>query len=149
MNAIDERFVVPAYAEYLSKIRDFSDAFAQKNGLSREEQNSIKLSIDEICSNIVLYAYKGRKRGEIQIEIHRKNDRVEIRIMDSGVAFDYSIIKPPDLEQYIEEGRKGGLGLQLVKKLNDEIRYERINDKNIVTLYKKIVNLTQKFIKCI
>jgi anti-sigma regulatory factor (Ser/Thr protein kinase) len=138
MNAIAERFVVPAHAEYLPKIRDFSAAYARKNGLSREEQNSIKLSVDEICSNIVLYAYKGVERGDIQIEFQRKDNCVMIRIVDSGVAFDYSTVKTPDLDQYIEEGRKGGLGLQLVRKLNDEFRYERVNDKNIITLYKKV-----------
>jgi anti-sigma regulatory factor (Ser/Thr protein kinase) len=143
MNAIAERFVVPAHAEYLSKIRDFSAACARKNGLSREERNSIKLSVDEICSNIVLYAYRGMERGDIQIEIQRKNNRLMIRIMDSGVAFDYSTIEAPDLDQYIEEGRKGGLGLELVKKLNDEIHYERVNGKNIVTLYKKIGSAPQ------
>jgi serine/threonine-protein kinase RsbW len=138
MNAIAERFVVPAQAENLSKIRDFSAAYARRNGLSREELNSIKLSIDEICSNIVLYAYRGMKRGDIQIEIQRKHNNVMIRIIDTGVAFDYASVKPPDLDQYIEEGRKGGLGLQLVKKLNDEVHYERVSGRNILTLHKKV-----------
>jgi len=138
MKASTERFVVPAEAEYLVKIRDFSDRYAQRNGLSRKELNSIKISIDEICSNIVLYAYEGMKRGDIQIEIQRKDDFIIIHIIDSGVAFDYSTVNAPDLHKYMEEKRRGGLGLQLVKKLNDEVLYKRVGNRNFLTLRKKI-----------
>jgi anti-sigma regulatory factor (Ser/Thr protein kinase) len=47
-------------------------------------------------------------------------------------------VKAPDLEQYVEKRMKGGLGLHLVKKLNDEVRYERIGNRNIFTLVKTI-----------
>lgn len=138
MNVVAERFVVPADAKYLLEIRNFSSEYARRMGLSRAEENSIKLAIDEICSNIVLYAYRGMKRGDIQIEMKKRGEYVIARIIDSGMAFDYSTVKVPDLEQYIEEGRRGGLGLQLVKKLTDKFHYERIDDMNIITLHKKI-----------
>jgi len=138
MNVVAERFVVPADAKYLPEIRNFSSEYAQRTGLSRAEENSIKLAVDEICSNIVLYAYRGMKRGDIQIEMQKSGQYVVVRIIDSGMAFDYSTVKVPDLEQYIEEGRRGGLGLQLVKKLTDKFHYERIDNTNIITLHKKI-----------
>jgi anti-sigma regulatory factor (Ser/Thr protein kinase) len=138
MNVVAERFVVPADAKYLPEIRNFSSEYAQRMGLSRAEVNSIKLAIDEICSNIVLYAYRGMKRGDIQIEIQKRGEYVVVRIIDSGMAFDYSTVKVPDLEQYIEEGRRGGLGLQLVRKLTDRFHHERIDGMNIITLHKKI-----------
>jgi serine/threonine-protein kinase RsbW len=138
MNEIAERFVVPADASYLPRIRRFSEHYARKRGLTREELNSIKISIDEICSNIVLYAYEGMERGSIQIEIQTLDDVVMIRISDSGMAFDYASVETPDLHRYIAEGRRGGLGIQLVKKLNDDFRYERIGDMNVITLHKKI-----------
>ena len=130
--------VVPAEPKYLQKIRNFTEKYGKSQGFSRKDINGLKISIDEICSNIVLYAYKGVERGEIRIEIERKNDSVIVYISDRGVEFDYQSVKAPDLQQYVERRMKGGLGLHLVKTINDEVHYERVGDKNIYTLLKSL-----------
>ena len=44
-------------------------------------------------------------------------------------------------EPQSEEDREiGGLGIHLVRQLMDEIRYERVEGKNILTLVKKVAN---------
>lgn len=132
------RLVVPAEAKYLARIRSFTIKYGKQQGFSRKDINGLKISIDEVCSNIVLYAYKGMEKGNIQIEIQRTNDTIVVNIIDTGVEFDYSSVKAPNLEQYVEQRMKGGLGLHLVKKLSDEVRYKRVGNKNIFTLVKNI-----------
>ena len=42
-----------------------------------------------------------------------------------------------------EEDREiGGLGIHLVRQLMDEIRYERVEGKNILTLVKKVYSVS-------
>ena len=133
-----ESFVVPAEAKSLAQIRDFATSYARKNRFSREELNRLKISIDEICSNIVRYAYEGMERGEIQVRIQRKKNRIRIKILDTGIAFDPSTIEAPDLGRYVQERRSGGMGFHLVKRLNDRVFYKRVGNQNVITILKKI-----------
>jgi serine/threonine-protein kinase RsbW len=133
-----EHFVIPAEAKYLPRIRDFTTKYAKRNRFSRKEMNSLKISIDEICSNIVRHAYEGMERGDIQVGIQRRENIIIINIIDTGVEFDPSTIEAPDLCRYVQERKRGGMGFHLVKKLNDEILYERVGNQNVITIRRKI-----------
>ena len=89
--------VIPAEAKYLAQIRAFATKYAKRNRFSRKEMNSLKISIDEICSNIVRYDYEGMERGDIQVRIQRRKNLIIINIIDTGVEFDPLTIEAPDL----------------------------------------------------
>ena len=130
--------VIPAEAKYLAQIRDFTTKYAKRNRFSRKEMNELKISIDEICSNIVRYAYEGIERGDIQVRIQRRKNLIIITIIDTGVEFDPSTIEAPNLGRHVQERRSGGMGFHLVKKLNDEVLYERVGNQNVITIRRKI-----------
>ena len=130
--------IIPAEAKYLVQIRDFTTKYAKRNRFSRKEMNELKISIDEICSNIVRYAYEGMERGDIQVRIQRRKNLISINIIDTGVEFDPLAIEAPDLDRYIQERRRGGMGFHLVKKFNDEVLYERVGNQNVITIRRKI-----------
>ena len=49
------------------------------------------------------------------------------------------LAKPdPDVTLPAEERQIGGLGIYMVKKSMDDMKYERKDDQNILTLYKLI-----------
>jgi serine/threonine-protein kinase RsbW len=133
-----ESMVVPAEIEFLPKVREFAELYGRKHGFSRAHINCLRVTVDEICSNIVLYAYKGANRGDIRIEFTRRDDAVVTNISDTGAAFDYASVKTPDLAHYVEKGLKGGLGLHLVKTMNDDVAYERVGNRNILTVTKNL-----------
>ena len=130
--------VIPAEAKYLAQIRDFTTKYAKRNRFSRKEMNELKISIDEICSNIVRYAYEGMERGDIQVRIQRRKNLIIITIIDTGVEFDPSTIEAPNLGRHVQERRSGGMGFHLVKKLNDEVLYKRVGNQNVITIRRKI-----------
>ena len=59
-----------------------------------------------------------------------------IQLSDDGIAFDPTAHIPND--KATDERQVGGLGIHLIRQLVDEIHYERSEDKNILTLVKKI-----------
>ena len=61
---------------------------------------------------------------------------VIFEITDQGEAFNLLDYDAPELKQVVEEKRKGGLGIILVKKIMDEIEFESKNGKNICRLIK-------------
>jgi serine phosphatase RsbU (regulator of sigma subunit)/anti-sigma regulatory factor (Ser/Thr protein kinase)/transposase len=133
-----KKFSTPADAKNLTKIRDFAIKSGQKFGCNARQLNGLKLSLDEICTNIIRYAYKDNKKGDIRIEMARTNNNVVTRIIDKGVSFDYSTVSDPDIDRYVREGKKGGLGIYLVRQLNDDVKYTRVADKNILTITNSV-----------
>ena len=61
-----------------------------------------------------------------------------LRITDRGIPFDPLARRDPDINLSAEEREIGGLGIFMVKKTMDEVRYERIENQNVLTMIKKI-----------
>lgn len=108
--------------------------------LIKVDQNLIqdlKLAVDEVCANLIQYAYSGQESGKIKLQIMDRDPLVEIRVEDTGHPFDPEWIDPPNLSDNIEERKIGGLGLFLVKEIMDEVSYESHDEYNVLILSKK------------
>ena len=105
-------------------------------GMPQELNMPINLALEEAVSNVMLYAYPG-KSGQVLVECD-KSDKLVFTITDSGVPFDPTQQEDPDVTQSAEERPIGGLGIFLVRQIMDDIRYERKDNKNILTLTKRI-----------
>lgn len=116
---------IPTLAEWIEML-----------GLPQELNMPINLALEEAVSNVMLYAYPG-KSGQVLVECEKSNKLV-FTITDSGVPFDPTQQIDPDVTQSAEERPIGGLGIFLVRQIMDDIRYERKEDKNILTLVKSL-----------
>lgn len=94
----------------------------------------LNLALDELISNTIAYGYAEQRDGEIDIEMRRHDDRVEVKLIDSAAAFDPFSIPEPDLNASLEDRQIGGLGIHFVRTLIDDISYERADDRNVITL---------------
>ncbi len=101
---------------------------------------SICIALDEIISNICKFAYKDNEEGKIKITVDVKNDGVSISFTDTGVPFNPLLMKEVDTTLSLEARPIGGLGIYLVKKMMDNVKYEYCNDANIFTIFKKYEN---------
>ena len=133
-----KRLVIPAESKNLTTIRDFAIKSGQKFGYNPRQLNGLKLSLDEICTNIIRYAYKDAQTGNIRIEMERSNNKVVTKIIDQGVSFDFDDVVDPDLGRYVKEQKKGGLGIYLVKQLNEDVEYSRVGKQNVLTLTNQV-----------
>ena len=101
----------------------------------------INLALEEIVSNVMLYAYPG-KSGQVIVESRKSKaesgEQLIFTVTDSGVAFDPTKKEEVDTTLSAEERPIGGLGIHLVRQIMDEVHYERIDDKNILTIIKNI-----------
>jgi anti-sigma regulatory factor (Ser/Thr protein kinase) len=96
------------------------------------------LALDELSTNIVSYGFKDQKEHTVIFTISLDCEALEFRIEDDGIPFNPA--SAPDLEQAcnLNDTKVGGLGIHLIKTLMDEIKYKRINGKNILELKKYI-----------
>jgi serine/threonine-protein kinase RsbW len=120
----------------LAKIRNFLRINLEELQLCEEDYFKIELSLMEICTNIMRYAYP-QKKGDIFLKTWHQDATIYLEIRDSGIPFDPTQIKEWDIEEMIGKKRKGGLGIFLARKLMDGFSYRRENNQNILTMYKR------------
>jgi anti-sigma regulatory factor (Ser/Thr protein kinase) len=123
----------------MDKIRLFLKNSLEGKGLSEEVYFMIEVSLVEVCTNIIRYAYPGTT-GDIFLKTWMKDKTFFLEVADDGVPFDPSLEKEPDIQKIIELEQKGGMGIHIFRKFMDGFDYKRENDQNILTMYKKIEN---------
>ena len=64
--------------------------------------------------------------------------RLIFTVTDSGIPFDPTKKEEVDTTLSAEERPIGGLGIHLVRQIMDEVGYERVEDKNVLTLVKNV-----------
>lgn len=125
---------IPAKIEELEAVTAYVDEMLEEAGCSLKAKAMLDIAIDEVFSNICFYS------GSEYADIHCKlsNGAVELVFVDWGKAYDPTEKSDPDVMLSAEERKIGGLGIYIVKKNMDEVRYERKDEKNVLTLIKKI-----------
>jgi len=134
---------VPADENNLGKVRDFIEEICFRAGFPKREANNTKLAVDEACTNIIKHAYKGLG-GTIRLDVQAEPGKVEINIFDRGESFDWSKVKDPDLDYYVEIGKKGGLGIYLMSRLMDELSYQPSEHGNRLYMLKEVREAAEK-----
>ena len=130
---------VPGEEKYLGQVRDFVDKVCAELNVAAKTTTSMKLAIDEACSNIVRHAYR-EKKGSIQVTISAQGaNNISISLTDQGESFDLNKVHVPDLRRYVATGRKGGLGLFLMNRLMDEVAYNVTASGNVLTMRKNLL----------
>lgn len=111
--------------------------FLEEHGLPEALSFDVNLILEELFTNFVKYNPEGEE--EIEISLERLEDDLEIRLVDVGVReFDPTARPEVDVDRKPEERTPGGLGIHLVKKIADEIRYEHRDGASIITVTKRL-----------
>ena len=128
-----------AKIENLDKVQSFIEEQLESIGCSMKTQLQVNVSVEELFVNIARYAYQD-KVGEATVKLdYSQGDTIlEITFVDEGVQYNPLKKEDPDVTLSAEERQIGGLGIFLVKKNMDDIKYEYKDGKNILSIKKKI-----------
>jgi serine phosphatase RsbU (regulator of sigma subunit)/anti-sigma regulatory factor (Ser/Thr protein kinase)/ACT domain-containing protein len=135
-NAAKEEIKVAAEMRHLAKLRDFIERIGTRHRFDAKFISSLKLTIDEICTNIIRHGYRDVKNGEIYMAAIVRRLSMTLLIIDRGKTWDPRQTKDPDLNEYVRIGKRGGLGTFMVRKLVDDIQYTVTNRGNELRLTK-------------
>ena len=135
---MEKNFIISNKLEEISKLAEQIEELAEIWDLPMPLTMKINLVLEEAISNIIFYAYPDQKNHEINISVSLQNDQLKIHILDDGIAFDPTTTEQPDINLPADERPVGGLGIFLISKIMDEVNYKRFEEKNSLTLLKKI-----------
>jgi serine/threonine-protein kinase RsbW len=114
------------------------ETFGKKFGFSKKLVFEINLALDELFTNIISYGFKDDSEHVIKVTLTPAKDELCLCIEDDGMPFNPIDFETPDVSCSVEECKIGGLGIHIMKKLMDDVCYERCGDKNVLNLKKKL-----------
>jgi serine/threonine-protein kinase RsbW len=112
--------------------------FGQISGLSEACITDVNICLDELFTNIASYGFVDDLGHIIRFTLHLDNNVLMLNIEDDGIPFNPLEKKDPEIPAELIDVKIGGLGIHIVRKLMDDIRYERKQDKNRLMLKKFI-----------
>ncbi|MFQ5824234.1 MAG: ATP-binding protein [bacterium] len=131
---------IPSQTDNLEIIREVVAKVASKVGFNSDEVSKIELAVDEACTNVIKHAYDKNSKKFIEVIIQVDKQKLMVTVTDRGKGFNPEHVKSPNLKEYLEEMRVGGLGIYLMETLMDKVDFE-INPgvKTQVRLIKYLV----------
>jgi anti-sigma regulatory factor (Ser/Thr protein kinase) len=111
--------------------------FGQDTGLSEACITDINICLDELFTNIVCYGFKDNLEHMTRFNMQLNNNVLTVSIEDEGIPFNPLEKEDPEIPDDLIDVRIGGLGISIVRKLMDDIRYERKHGRNRLTMKKK------------
>ncbi len=128
---------VEAKVTNLGKVLAFIESELEKTDCGIKTGMQISIAVEELFVNVAHYAYTpGTGDVTIGVEAYDDPGMIEITLTDSGIPYDPVSKDDPDVTLSAEERKIGGLGIYMVKKSMDFMKYDRVDGKNIVTISK-------------
>lgn len=128
---------IEAKTENLDQVLAFVDEELEKYECGMKTQMQIDIAVEEIFVNIAHYAYNPAV-GKATIRIEVTDGIVSLTFIDNGIPYDPLAKEDPDITLSVEERQIGGLGIFMVKKSMDDVKYEYKDGSNILTFSKDL-----------
>ena len=122
----------------LERVNRFIEEIGDELGLSIELRMDLNLVIEEMVSNVIFYAYPKDVEGEIELEAEYDGNELCFVLSDSGKEFDPTQKEDANPDINPTEREIGGMGIYIVKNIMNEVSYQRLEGKNLLTMKKNI-----------
>jgi serine/threonine-protein kinase RsbW len=121
----------------LEKICDYISHCANQAGLSEAESYAVQLAVDEAATNIIEHGYGIECPSRIDVTCEILEDGLKVVIYDDAEPFDPSSVPEPEINVSLDDIKPRGLGIYLMRKMMDEVKYETSpNQGNTLTMIK-------------
>ena len=124
----------------LERVNQFIEEIAEELNLDMELQMNLNLVVEEMVVNVISYAYPEGKTADIELLAESDGKELTFVLSDQGKEFDPTMRKSADMNVNPAERDLGGMGIYIVKNIMNEVSYQRLEGKNLLTMKKEIRN---------
>jgi anti-sigma regulatory factor (Ser/Thr protein kinase) len=122
----------------ISKLNEFVEEIGNEFSLTPDVVFNVNLVLEEAIVNVINYAYPKEKHESIYLSAQLHEGSIVFVLSDTGMQFDPTKAPEADITLSLEDRPIGGLGIFLIRQIMNEVSYERIDGKNVLTLSKKL-----------
>ena len=132
------QLVIPSETKYLNLVTGLAKRAPLVAGLDDSAAAKVSIAVDEAVTNVILHAYNGEASHQVELQLRFTPQALKVHIFHSGQGMREDQIVLPDPKEYVTHPRKGGLGLLLMSRFMDEVRFLEAPGRNECCLIKKI-----------
>ncbi|MBX3728201.1 MAG: ATP-binding protein [Candidatus Sumerlaeia bacterium] len=163
-SSLDIELRCPVEPQVLALLRCFTKTLATQAGFNDEAIDQIEMAVDEACANVVRHAYKHlgvspdlcngdrvtppglddlelpdgpRPECVIKMRVTLGEDRLRFQIIDHGIGANHTPPGVGSIDEFLERGATGGLGIYIIRNFMDEVSFEYPEGKGTVLTMTK------------
>jgi serine/threonine-protein kinase RsbW len=129
---------VAADVREIERLNKLVRQFGELHEVPSRTLYAVNLALDELVTNVILYGFDSPEGREVTVKIATAGGELVASVTDDGRPFNPLELKAPDLDAPLERRDLGGLGVHLVRSLMDAVNYSRDEDRNVLTVRKRI-----------
>lgn len=123
----------------LKVVRDFVTDYLAAYHLADLQLNQIVLAVDEVVANLIIHANAEDESQHLDLVVRVDRELLSIEILDQAAdSYEPANYQEPNLEEFIRQGKKGGVGMTLVNRIMDRVEFTTNGSYNVCRLYKRL-----------
>jgi anti-sigma regulatory factor (Ser/Thr protein kinase) len=131
-------FTLDGELAQLRRLADQVARFCREYELAAEIEFDLNLVMEELFTNAIGHGGSQGIADAVRIRLEVAPGGVRAEFADRGRAFDPADAPAPDVQAPLAERPAGGLGLHFVRQTMRDIRYERAEGWNRLTMLRPI-----------
>jgi anti-sigma regulatory factor (Ser/Thr protein kinase) len=114
------------------------EAFARKHGVPSNALQAADLALEEHLTNVFNHGFEQPEAHAVLIRLRTDPTWFVIEVEDDGKPFNPLAQPEVDISKPLAEKTVGGLGIHLIRQFMDELDYQRVEERNVLTMRKKL-----------
>ncbi len=131
------RLIIDSRLENVSLVGGAVRGIADTLSMDSTTRYQLELCVVEAVNNDIKHAYHCQAGHSVEVDVLLYPDRLTVKICNSGESMDPAKVTPFSFDPLkVETLPEQGMGVYILNSLMDEIHYETIGGRNILTLIK-------------
>ena len=122
----------------LERLTAWIAEFCAANALEGDVEFDLNLVLEELFTNSVRHGGCQGMPDAARIRLGLTDDGVSVEYSDRGAAFNPLDAPEPDLAAPLMERQPGGLGVFMVRRVVQDLRYHRRGESNQITMTRRM-----------
>lgn len=131
------RLIIDSRLENISLVGGAVRGIADTLSMDSTIRYQLELCVVEAVTNDIKHAYHCQAGHSVEVDVLLYPDRLTFKICDSGESMNPAKVTPFSFDPLkVETLPERGMGIYILNSLMDEVHYETISGRNILTLIK-------------
>ena len=135
---MNKKLIIKNHVGELERVNKFIEEIGEELGLDMELLMNLNLVMEEMVSNVIFYAYPEGKTADIELVAESNGKELTFMLSDQGKEFDPTAKEDADPDVDPMDREIGGMGIFIVKNIMNQVTYQRLEGKNLLTMKKEI-----------
>ena len=123
---------IPSELDLIRDVADFAESGARSAGFSDETVEDWTIAVTEAVNNAIIHGNKSEPSKQVKISLTLAVESLTAQVCDAGNGFDPQRVEDPRTPS--NRLKDSGRGILIIRKLVDDVRFERIEGGSCVTM---------------